>query len=157
MIAAKLVELIGVHAPHLTADITRDLITNARTAGFRAVRKHDLDERIFEILNHLGNWIGDPRAVKVQAEFTDWGRRRFDQGIPLSELIFAIIIFKQHLQRYISDNGLVDAAFPRVESDYILPLHLHGLQDLYARVSQFFDEALYQLACGYEERARVAR
>jgi hypothetical protein len=157
MIAAKLVELIEVHAPFLTGDITQDLVTNARTPGFRAVRPQELDERIFQLLNHLGNWIGDPRAATVQAEFTDWGRRRFDQGIPLSELIFAIIIIKQHLQRYISDNGLVDAAFPRVESDYILPLHLHGLQELNARVGLFFDEALYLLACGYEERARAVR
>jgi hypothetical protein len=72
-------------------------------------------------------------------------------------LIFAIIIIKQHLSRYISDNGLVDASFPRIESDYILPLHLHSLQELNARVGQFFDEALYDLACGYEERARAVR
>ena len=93
----------------------------------------------------------------MQAEFTDWGRRRFDQGIPLSELIYAIIVIKQHLRRYISDNGLVDASFPRVESDYVLPFHLHSLQELNARVGQFFDEALYNLACGYEEQARASR
>jgi hypothetical protein len=93
----------------------------------------------------------------VQIEFTDWGRRRFDQGIPLSELIYAIIIIKQHLRQYIRDNGLIDAAFPHVESDYVLPLHLHSLQELNAQVGQFFDEALYYLACGYEERARAAR
>jgi len=157
MIAAKLVELIEVHAPYLTGDITSDLVTNERTRGFRAVPPLDLEQRLFEILNHLGDWIGDPRSKKVQAEFTDWGRRRFDQGIPLSELIFAIIVIKQHLRRYINDNGLVDASFPRMEGDYILPLHLHSLQDLNARVGQFFDEALYDLAGGYEERARTVR
>ena len=31
----------------------------------------------------------------------------FDQGIPLSELIYAIVVLKQHLRRYTSDNGLV--------------------------------------------------
>ena len=157
MIAAKLVELIEVHAPHLTGDITADLVTNERTRGFRTVPPLDLEQRLFEILNHLGDWIGDPRSKMVQAEFTDWGRRRFDQGISLSELIYAVIIIKQHLSRYISDNGLVDAAFPRIESDYILPLHLHSLQDLNARVGRFFDEALYDLACGYEDRARAVR
>ena len=157
MIAAKLVELIEVHAPGLTSEITSDLMTNGRTAGFRAVRAQDLEQRIFEILNHLGDWIGDPHSERVQAEFTDWGRRRFDQGIPLTELIFAIVLIKQHLRRYINDNGLVDAAFPRVESDYILPLHLHSIQELNARVGQFFDEALYDLACGYEDRARSVR
>jgi hypothetical protein len=154
MIAAKLVELIEIHASRLTSDVARDLITNERTRAFRVVRVQDLEHRIFELLHQLGNWIGAPHSQKVQTEFTDWGRRRFDQGIPISQLIYSIIIIKRHLRTYISDNGLVDASFPRVEGDYVLPLHLHSLQELNARVGQFFDEALYFLACGYEERAR---
>jgi hypothetical protein len=153
LIAAKLVELIEIHANRLTSDITDDLITNERTKGFRAVRVEDLQQRIFQLLHHLGNWIGEPKAGRVQAEFTDWGRQRFDQRIPLSEIIYAIVLLKQHLRRYITDNGLVDASFPRTESDYVLPLHLHSLQELNAQVGQFFDEALYYLACGYEDRA----
>ena len=157
MIAAKLVELIEIHADRVTIDVTHDLITNPRTPGFRAVPPQELEQRIYRLLHHLGNWIGDPRSVRVQAEFNEWGRRRFDQGIPLSELIFAIIVLKQHLRRYISDNGLVETAFPRVDGDYVLPLHLHSLQEFNARVGQFFDEALYDLACGYEEQARCTR
>jgi hypothetical protein len=80
--------------------------------------------------------------------------KRFAQGIPLSELIFAVIVIKQHLRRYINDNGLVAASFPRVDGDYVLPLHLHSLQDLNTQVGRFFDEALYDLALGYEARAR---
>jgi hypothetical protein len=155
MISAKLVELIEIHATRLTTDIAEDLFTNERTRGFRAVRPQDLEQRLFQLLHHLGNWIGDPRSERTREEFTDWGRRRFDQGIPLSELIYAVIVIKQHLRRYISDNGLVDASFPRVEGDYVLPLHLHSLHDLNAQVGQFFDEALYYLANGYEDRVRT--
>ena len=36
----------------------------------------------------------------------------------VNEIICAVIVLKQHLRRYIADNGLVDTAFPRVESDY---------------------------------------
>ena len=153
VIAAKLVELIEIHASSLTTDIAQDLFTNERTPGFRAVRPQELEHRIVQLLNRLGNWIGDPRSEKTRTEFSDWGRRRFDQGIPLSELIYAVIIIKQHLRRYISDNGLVDAAFPRMEGDYVLPLHLQSLHDLHVLVGQFFDEALYHLAIGYEDRS----
>ena len=154
MIAAKLIELIEIHADRLTADVTRDLITNDRTRGFRAVRPQDLEPRIFQIFHHLGNWIGEPRSRSVQAEFGDWGRRRFDQGIPLSEIVYAVIVLKQHMARYILDNGLVDASFPRIDSDYVLPMHLYSLQDLNTHVGEFFDEALYYLARGYEAEAR---
>ena len=138
MIAAKLIELIEIHANRLTADVTRDLATNERTRGFRAVRPQDLEQRIFQIFHHLGNWIGDPRSRSVQAEFGEWGRRRFDQGIPLSEIVYAVIVLKQHMARYILDNGLVDASFPRIDSDYVLPMHLNSLQELNTQVGQFF-------------------
>ena len=157
MVSAKLIELIEIHASSLTKEVARDLATNRRTPGFRAVPLDDLERRVFQLFHHLGNWIGDPKAEGVEAEFTDWGRRRFGQGIPLSEIVYAVIILKQHLRRYISDNGLVDAAFPRVEGDYILPMHLHSLQHLNLRVGEFFDEALYYLARGYEgEASRLA-
>ena len=154
MISAQLIELIEIHAGRLTSDVARELIASERTRGFRAVPHEDLEQRIFQIFHHLGAWIGDPRAGRVQAEFEAWGRRRFDQRIPLSEIVCAIIVMKQHLRQYIRDNGLVDAAFPRVEREYILPMHLHSLQDLNTRVGEFFDEALYHLAYGYEAAAK---
>jgi len=42
----------------------------------------------------------------------------------------------------------------RIEGDYVLPMHLHSLQDLNVRVGEFFDEALYFLARGHEAEAR---
>jgi hypothetical protein len=153
MISAKLIELIENHAPGLSRDITQDLHSSERTRGFRAVKRDELEPRIFDVLQHLGNWVGDPDSERVDSEFGDWGRRRFNQGIPLSEILYAVIILKQHLRRYIRDNGLVDAAFPRVDGDYVLPLHLQSLQDLNATVEVFFDEALYRLARGYEGAA----
>ena len=44
-----------------------------------------------------------------------------------------------------------------MEGDYVLPLHLQSLHDLHVLVGQFFDEALYYLAIGYEERLRGPR
>jgi len=156
MISAKLIELIEIHATGLTRAVAADLTTNERTKGFRSVPAVDLEQRIFQILNHLGDWIGAPKSEKVGAEFSDWGGRRFCQVIPLSELVYAMVIIKRHLHRYIQDNGLVDAAFPRVEAEYVLPMHLHSLQDLNQQVTAFFDEALYALTMGYEKRAAQA-
>jgi hypothetical protein len=156
MISAKLIELIEIHATRLAADVAQDLRSNPRTAGFRSVPQGDLEQRVFQLFHHLGNWIGHPKSERVEAEFVDWGRRRFGQGIPLSEIVYAIVILKQHLRRYIRDNGLVDAAFPRIDGDYVLPMHLHSLHDLNVRVGEFFDEALYYLTRGYEAEEKRA-
>jgi hypothetical protein len=154
MIAAKLIELIEIHASQLTRDVARDLAANPRTRGFRAVAPGDLEQRVFQIFHDLGNWIGDPGGSRVQAEFEEWGRRRFREAIPLSDVVYAIIVIKHHLRRYIHEHGLVDAAFPRMEGDYVLPMHLHSLQELNTRVGEFFDEALYHLARGHEAEAK---
>jgi hypothetical protein len=156
MISTRLVEMIELHAGRLTSDVVQDLVTNERTRGFRTVRQSDLEERIFDLFHHLGDWIGNPKAERVRLEFADWGRQRFGQGIALSEVVCGIMILKRHLRRYIRDNGLIEAAFPRVEQEYILPMHLYSLQDLNALVGEFFDEALYNLACGYESAAKSA-
>ena len=153
MISMKLIELIQAHAAHLSHDTAADLMTNERTSGFRTVPQRDVEKRLFQIFNDLGNWIGDPGNQRVRTEFEAWGQRRFGQKIPLSQVVYAIIVIKHHLRRYIADHGLVDASFPRIEGDYVLPMHLHSLQDLNVRVGEFFDEALYHLARGYEAEA----
>jgi hypothetical protein len=155
MVAERLVELIEIQAVRLAAEVTQDLITNPRTTGFARVNRPELEERLFNLLHHLGNWIGDRRSEKVQLEFADWGRRRFNQGIPISQIVFAIVVLKQHLRRYIQEHGLVEASFPRVEGDYVLPMHLHSLQELNTQVGLFFDEALYHLALGFERATPV--
>jgi len=154
MIAEKLVELVEIHANRLSADVAQDLVTNVRTRGFHKVPKADLEARVFRLFHHLGDWLSDRRSERVKAEFAEWGSRRFDQEIPLSEIIYAIVILKQHLRQYIRDNGLIEATFPRSESDYVLPLHMNSLQELNLQVGQFFDEALYHLAIGYELAGR---
>lgn len=156
MIAAKLVELIEIHSDQLVKDIAGDLATNERTRAFKAVLLADIEQRLAEIIHHLGSWIGDPRSERVRAEFLDWGARRFGQKIPLSEVVYATIIMKQHLRRFANDHGLIDASFPRIDNDYVLPMHLHTLQEFNATVGRFFDEALYCVASGYEGEARRA-
>jgi hypothetical protein len=155
MISARLVELIQNHAPQLTSETVDDLLTNERTPTFRNASRLDLEGRIFRVYNHLGDCIaaGQPFA---ETEFEEWGRRRFGQGIPLSEIVYGVLIIKQHLSRYIREHGLIEAAFPRTEADYVLPMHLHSLQELNAMVSHFFDRAVYHLTRGYE-RAGGAR
>ena len=157
MISAALIELIEVHANHLAGDVARDLHNNPRTPAFRAVAHDELADRAFQIFHHLGNWIGEPGSAPVRAEFAEWGAKRFGQGIPLSQIVYAIVVIKTHLRRYIREHGIVDAAFPRVEAEYILPMHLHSLQELNEQVSTFFDEALFHLAQGFERAAGAAR
>jgi hypothetical protein len=157
MLGARLLLLIQSHAGSLTKETLQDLTTNDRTASFRRLRQADLESRVALLFNNLARWIGDPNDDAVQGEYEEMGRTRFREGVPLSELVYAIILTKQHLRRYIRDHGLVDFAGDRVTPDELPPLVLHSIQELNYQVGDFFDRALFYLARGYEAEAGRAR
>lgn len=157
MLSARLIELIETHAESLAHDAVADLTSNPRTLSFRTVSHSELEARTLGLFRNLGSWIGDPRDSEVQAEYEEWGRYRRAQGVLLSDMIFALILMKHHLRRYIRDHGLIELSCERTTAGELLPVQLHGLQELNYLVGEFFDKALYYLARGYESELRTRR
>jgi len=153
MLAARLLQLIQAHAGPLTKAVVDDLRTNQRTASFRRLDPADVETRVSALFYNLGKWIGDEDENAVKAEYEEMGRTRFREGVHVSELIYALLISKHCLRRYIRDHGLVDFAGDRIASQELLPLELHSIQELNYQVGEFFDRALYHLARGYETEA----
>lgn len=153
MLTTRLIRLIEDHADSLTREAVQDILSNPRTPSFRRVPGDELVDRVDALYRNLGNWIGDPKDDAVREAYEDWGRRRFRQGIPISEIAYALILAKQHLRRYIRDHGLVEFSGDRVVPGEFLPLQLHGVQELNAMIGEFFDRALYYLARGYDREA----
>jgi hypothetical protein len=155
MLAARLIQLIETYSEGLTREVLQDLATNPRTRSFRIVPQGELESRVGHLYRNLGAWISDPRDDAVRSEYEEWGRRRFRQGIPLSEIVYALLLVKHHLRRYIRDHGFVEFSADPVASGEFLPIHLYGVQELNYTVGEFFDQALYYLARGYEAEAQV--
>jgi len=153
MLGARLLLLIQAHAGPLTRDVVTDLRTNERTSSFRRLDAADVETRVSTLFYNLGKWIGDADERAVQVEYQEMGRVRVREGVPISELVYALVITKHHLRRYIREHGLVDFAGDRTASGEILPLELHSIQELNYQVGEFFDRALYHLARGYESEA----
>ncbi len=157
MLTAKLIQLIETHAGSLTRDALKDLATNPRTSTFHLVPPDELEERVSATYRNLGRWVGDPSDEAVQHDYEEWGRRRFRQGIPLSEIVWALVLIKRHLGRFVRDHGLVESLTDRPGAGEFLPVHLQGIQELNAMVGDFFDRAMYYLARGYEAEATRQR
>src|SRR5262245_60344279 len=150
MLGAHLLTLIRAHAGPLTGDVVKELRTNERTSTFRRLDPADIETRVEALFYNLGKWIGDADENAVKDEYEEMGRVRFREGVRVSELVYALLVTKHHLRRYIRDHGLVDFAGDRVVSQELLPLELHSIQELNYQVGEFFDRALYHLARGYE-------
>jgi len=144
-----MIQLIETHANALTRDVLQDILTNERTRTIRMLRKEELELRICALYTNLGNWIGEPNDDVVRKEYEDWGRFRFRQGIPLSELVYCVILTKRRLRRYIRENDV----FVSGGSSELLPVGLYSIQELNYRIGEFFDSALYYVARGCEAEA----
>jgi hypothetical protein len=153
MLGARLLQLIQAHSRSLISDALRDLTTNERTPAFRRLDPSDLESRVAALYWNLGKWIGNPDDNAVRDEYEEMGRTRFREGVPVSELVYALLLTKKHLRRYIREYGLAEFAGDRMVSEELLPLELHSIQQLNYDVGEFFDRALYHLARGYEAEA----
>ena len=143
MLAARLIRLVETHAEELVQVVLRDLRTNPRTASFTRVPEPDLRHRLRDLYTHLGDWIGDKTETRVERQYMELGRRRYHEGVPLAELIYAMVLFKDHLRQFIRSHGLVESV-----------VELYSEEQLYQLTWSFFDRAVYFTVKGYEDERR---
>lgn len=157
MLTSRLMEFIEAHARSLIGETLKDVQTNEHTSSFRRVPTGELEQRLAALFLNLGKWIGDPKDEEIRKEYEELGRKPFRESVPLSEIIYFVILAKTHLRRFIREHGMVAFSGDRVTPDELVPVELYGIQELNYMVGEFFDRALYHLARGYEAAAKATR
>jgi hypothetical protein len=146
MLAARLIRLIETHAEELVQAVVSDVRSNPRTPSFTKVSEADLRRRLQDLYKHIGDWLGDKTETRIEAQYTEVGRRRFHEGVPLAEVVYAMVLFKEHLRHFIRSHGLVESV-----------VELYSEEQLYQLTWSFFERAVYFTVKGYEdERRRMA-
>ena len=97
MLSVRLIKLIETHAESLTHEVVADLLTNEHTPSYLRIPREELEQRAFAFYQNLGNWIGNPKDDAIRAEYEEWGRIRCRQGIPVSEIVYSLILRKNIL------------------------------------------------------------
>ncbi len=146
MLSGRLVRMIEDHAEQLTRGVLNDLQSNPRTAAYHKLPREELHHRAYEVYRNLGRWLGHKTDETVEIFYSELGKKRCAEGIPLSEVIYALILTKYHLRDYIRSAGLVDSA-----------VELYQEQELQRLVGQFFDKAIFYTVKGYEREAAPRR
>ncbi len=142
MLSARLVQMIEDHAEELTRGVINDLHSNRRTPHYHHLTHEQLHHRTYTVYRNLGHWLSHKTDETIEANYTDLAKKRYAEGIPLSEVVYALILVKFHLRDYIRSAGLTDSA-----------VELHQEQELRGLVGNFFDRAIYYTVRGYEHEA----
>lgn len=139
IITYRFVRLIEDHSDALAASLLHKVQKSSRTESYSRVPEEDLKQRVTDIYRHLGEWLLHKNEADIEQRYTEIGARRAHQGVPLSELIWAIVLTKHNLWEFI-----LDEAYPE------RPLEILGRQELLQLLDQFFDRAIHSAAVGYE-------
>jgi len=146
VLSARLIRMIEDHAEELTRRLLIDLQSNARTKAYHKFSSSEVHHRVYTVYRNLGQWLGNKADESIEAAYTELGIKRHAEGIPLSEVIYALILTKYHLRDYINSSGLADSA-----------VEIYQENELHRLVGHFFDKAIYYTTQGYERESAALR
>jgi hypothetical protein len=139
MLVSKLVALIEGHAEELTRQAVARVRTDERTSRYRTFSDDELEARARNVYAHLGRWLEVASEAEVEAEYYQLGARRRQEGVPLGQVVMALLLTRRTLWQFVESRG----------ADSMLELRQQ--LDLELLVVRFFDRAIYHAVRGYED------
>jgi len=143
--AQRLVRLIETHSDGLAASLLERTRQSEKTRNYiDKVPPEDLRQRVYDIYQHLGQWLITKKESDVEQRYLEIGALRLRQGVMLSQLIWAILLVKDNLFDFLNR-----------EAGNERPSEVFGVLEILQLLDQFFERAVYYAAVGYE-RGRTA-
>jgi hypothetical protein len=140
MMLYRLVRLIETHSQALATSLLEQVESCELTPNFRkSVPPEELKERVYEIYRHLGEWLMGKDEVHLEQRYLQIGARRAAQRVPLSEVVWVIVLTKENLWEFIKKESVLER-----------PVEVFGELEMLQLLEQFFDRAIYYASVGYE-------
>ncbi|MCS6953205.1 MAG: hypothetical protein RMK57_12865 [Bryobacterales bacterium] len=140
-----LVQMIESHSDQITQTILGRIRQTSSLREIRKLPESELQARAQEVLRRLGHWLALRDESELAAHYEALGRRRFEEGIPLHELVEGFQIVKDCTLDYIRGQGLGQTT-----------VELYAEEELEYRLGRFFDRLIYHVVRGYETALRAA-
>jgi hypothetical protein len=146
MFSYRLVRLIETHADALAAGLEKRVLNHEQLTHIpHRIPMNELRERVYEIYRHLGEWLLGKNEQDIEHRYRAIGARRARQGVPLAELVQAIVLTKENLWDFLKSEAVMDRA-----------VEIMGELELLQMLEMFFDRAIYYAAVGYEQETAQA-
>lgn len=134
----KLVTLIEANADELAEMLVRKLRESPRMGAYHRFGDDELKDRARLVYANLGKWLEEASEGQVEKEYFWLGKQRYEERIPLSQLIWALFLTRRTLWHFVEQQG-----WETIEE-------LQRNLDIELLVVRFFDRAILHAATGYE-------
>ena len=139
MMLYRLVRLIETHSEALAACLLDRVQNSDATPDYGKVPPEELKERVYEIYRHLGDWLTTKDELDLEQRYMAIGARRALQGLPMSQVAWAIVLTKENVWEFIKKEIGIER-----------PVEVFGEMEMFQLLDRFFDRAIYYAAVGYE-------
>jgi hypothetical protein len=139
MLAYRLVRLIETHSDALASNLLERVQASDHVVAYRNVPCEELKQRVYEIYRHLGDWLLGKSEFDIEKRYLEIGARRAQQNVPLSQLVWTIMLTKENLWEFLKKEAVLEQ-----------PTEVFGELEMLQLLDQFFDRATFYAAVGYE-------
>jgi hypothetical protein len=140
MLGLKLVHLIERHSEELAVGLAQQVRDSERTSDFEEIPSDELRLAAAEVYRNLEEWLLQREENDIGKRFRTIAARRASQGVRLCQLVWALVISRNHLWHFLQQESFVDNI-----------VELFGELEVQQMLNQFFDRAIYYSILGYEE------
>ena len=140
MLFNRLIQSVENHSDEIVTTLVSQVRKDPELKRLNALPDRELRQRASAVVTRLSTWLGN--HDNLAANYSDLGRIRFQQRVPLHECIREILLLK---------NAVVD--FVREHSFSNTEVELYAEEEVEHLVHGCFDRMLYHFVRGYEEAA----
>lgn len=140
LIANKFVKLIEENHQEIVERYINDLLRNEKTTAYRGLDHQMIYEIGDKIYRELSQWLSFKQSEREINNFYEkLGKMRLQQGIPASQVFYALVLLKRHMWLFMEQ---------RLENDIT---EYKQATALINRVLLFFDRSVYYMLIGHEK------
>lgn len=142
IIANKFVKLIEENHQTIVERYMNDVLRSDKTISYRNFDMQQLYEVGDRVYREISLWVSKGMSRnEIEMFYEKLGKLRFSQGVPASQVFYALVLLKRNIWFFIKEKLQDDIA------DY------KQLMDLTNRVILFFDNAVLYMLTGQEKMA----
>ena len=145
MLSNPLIRMIEDHWERITLRAVSRLRQDPDVPNLRRLTDSELQEWGRGVLKNLSQWLVQTRDQQVVRRYENLGRVRFEEAVPLYEVVRGIQILKDETIDFARGQGFGPSV-----------VEVYAEEELEHRLDRFFDWLVYHLVRGYEEALRKA-
>jgi hypothetical protein len=137
----RLVHLVETQSEALALQLVHKVRNSETTPNYGNVPEEELQDRVYEIYRHLGDWLLANDENQMERRYLRIGAERAAQRVPFNQVAWVIVFTKENLWELLERQTAAEH-----------PQGGYGELELLKLLNRFFDRAICYAAIGYEEK-----